>query len=617
MAAELGEGTDKALETLEAALKKQPQDSMLHYDAACAYALASQALAGKDQAKGRELGGTSHRLLRTAIQNGYADYKHMQQDTDLDPLREIPAFAEIMKAGHLDRSYAAVWTGDVRFEAIPLYGLDLIALLQRCRELASQGYRMVALTVAQTSPQGPSIAASVWQRPVISEETKDQLAERQARAAIALLRMGKAAEVMRLLRHSADPRLRSFIVNWLKPLQADPNTLAAELDRLPPTAKPTLAQGEQFMDAVLFHPETSMRRALILAIGTYGTEGLSPGERELLIAKLLDLYRNDTDAGIHGAAAWTLRQWGQQEKLQAADVELMKLKDRNDRRWFVNSQGQTFAMIEGPVEFRMGSPPTEPDRFPRNEIPHHRIIPRRFAIAVQEVSVEQYQGFVKENPGVDHAENDKYSPDQKGPQNGVTWYHAAAYCNWLSRQEGLAECYEPNPDGRYAAGMKIKPDALHLGGYRLPTEAEWEYACRAGAGTSRYYGASVDLLGRYAWFNATSQDHAWPCGSLLPNELGLFDMLGNTYEWCQDVPQIYQPDRNRSIIDNINIYLTLDETNPRILRGGSFNIVPAFVRSAYRSWIAPSTVTATSVSAPPGLIPESLYLFTTPAFMNK
>ena len=61
-------------------------------------------------------------------------------------------------------------------------------------------------------------------------------------------------------------------------------------------------------------------------------------------------------------------------------------------------------MIEGPVEFRMGSPPTEPDRFDRNEIPHRRIIPRRFAIAAKEVTVEQYQGFVKQNPGVaDHA----------------------------------------------------------------------------------------------------------------------------------------------------------------------------------------------------------------------
>ena len=67
-----------------------------------------------------------------------------------------------------------------------------------------------------------------------------------------------------------------------------------------------------------------MRRALILALGTYGTEGLSPGEREPLIGKLLDLYRNDPDAGIHGAAEWTLRQWKQQEKLKELDAELMQ-----------------------------------------------------------------------------------------------------------------------------------------------------------------------------------------------------------------------------------------------------------------------------------------------------
>ena len=97
-------------------------------------------------------------------------------------------------------------------------------------------------------------------------------------------------------------------------------------------------------------------------MGTYGTEGLSPGEREPLIGKLLDLYRNDPDAGIHGAAEWTLRQWGQQEKLKELDAELMKVKDWGERRWFVNGQGQTFAVIEGPVEFRMGSPPTETER---------------------------------------------------------------------------------------------------------------------------------------------------------------------------------------------------------------------------------------------------------------
>ena len=70
------------------------------------------------------------------------------------------------------------------------------------------------------------------------------------------------------------------------------------------------------MDAILFHPETSQRRALILPLGIYGTEGLSPGEREPLIGKLLELYHGDPDSGIHGAAEWTLRQWNQQNEVK-------------------------------------------------------------------------------------------------------------------------------------------------------------------------------------------------------------------------------------------------------------------------------------------------------------
>jgi formylglycine-generating enzyme required for sulfatase activity/tetratricopeptide (TPR) repeat protein len=588
VAAELGEGTDQALEALEAALKGQPQDSGLHFDAACAYALASQALAGKDRAKSHDLSERAIRLLGTAIENGYDNYELMQEDTDLDPLRDLPAFVEIMRAGHLDRSYAAVWTGDVHFEASPVIGLEPTAHLQRCRELASQGYRMVSLSVARTSSEESPVTASIWHRPVITQAAKDRLAERQARAAVALYRLGKVEEVPPLLRHSADPRLRSFIINWLEPLEADPKTLAAELDRLPSTATPTPAQGQQFMDAVLFHPETSMRRALILVMGTYGTEGLSPGEREPLIGKLLDLYRNDPDGGVHGAAAWTLRQWGQQERLLAADAELMQLKDRGDRRWFVNSQGQTFAVIEGPVEFRMGSPLTEPDRHPHESL-HRVVIPRRFAIADREITVAQYQRFVQSHPqfGVQRQDLDGSSPDPDGPMIAVTWYGAAAYCNWLSEQEGLPKdqwCYLPNPSGAYDARMSIPADVLKRRGYRLATEAEWEYACRAGTITSRYYGQTTELLGKHAWYFGNSRDHAWAGGRRIPNDLGLFDMLGNVYEWVQDRWGL-----SPTLNDNINTSEYLKDRVPRLLRGGTLHDEPAVVRSAGRIWSEPTS----------------------------
>ena len=126
------------------------------------------------------------------------------------------------------------------------------------------------------------------------------------------------------------------------------------------------AQGQQAMDAILFNPETSMRRALILALGQYGEEGLSAEDRKPLIDNLLALYENDPDAGIHGAAEWTLRKWGQQKRLKEKDAALMTAKNWGDRRWFINGQGQTFAVIDGPVEFRMGSPPTEPECFETN-----------------------------------------------------------------------------------------------------------------------------------------------------------------------------------------------------------------------------------------------------------
>ncbi len=427
-----------------------------------------------------------------------------------------------------------------------------------------------------------------------SEMVKDRLAERQARAAITLLRMGKAGEIIPLLRHSADPRLKSFIVNWLNPLGADPKILAAELGRIDPNANPTHVQGQQFMDAILFHPETSQRRALILALGTYGTEGLSPGEREPLIGKLLDLFRNDSDSGIHGAVEWTLRQWGQQDKLKEVDAQLMKLKDRGEHRWFVNSQGQTFALIDGPVEFHMGSPPNEPHRS-LDETLHRRTIPRRLFIAANEVTVEQFQQFVQADPrhkqyGTPQNLLDQYSsPKQGGPMIGVLWYAAAAYCNWLSRKENLPECYEPNDEGQYAEGMKIRADALQRTGYRLPTEAEWEYACRAGAMTSRYYGLSEELLGQYAWYlTNTFGDRAQPCGTKLPNDLGLFDMLGNVYEWCNSRYEAHPPDKGGNFDDNMTLYEYIKDTNARPLRGGTFFYIPAYVRSAVRRPVAPS-----------------------------
>jgi formylglycine-generating enzyme required for sulfatase activity len=130
--------------------------------------------------------------------------------------------------------------------------------------------------------------------------------------------------------------------------------------------------------------------------------------------------------------------------------------------------------------------------------------------------------------------------------------------------------------------MKLTRNYLQRTGYRLPTEAEMEYAIRAGALTSRYFGETEELLPRYAWNAKNSLERTWPVGSLKPNDLGLFDMHGNVWNRCQDrfkkYPQVQgeQPDEDQE--EN----LTINFEDPRMLRGGSFISHASFVRSANR-----------------------------------
>jgi formylglycine-generating enzyme required for sulfatase activity len=355
--------------------------------------------------------------------------------------------------------------------------------------------------------------------------------QRQAALATALVVMERADQAWPLLQQRPEPTARSYLIERLGPAGANPRLLMAQFER---------------------EPDVSIRRALLLSLGQFGPDRLPPAERDRWIPRLLALYRDDPDPGIHGSAEWLLRQWQQEAQLQKIHQELATGPVAG-RRWYVNGQGQTLVIVQAPGEVTVGE----------REQSYKRRIDWDFAIATTEVTLAQFRRF--------RAEHKRFGQAADRPVDGVSWYQAAEYCNWLSKQDGLPEdqwCYLPNDKGQYADGMKIAPNYLKRRGYRLPTEAEWEFACRAGSTTDWSCGAAQELVSKYAWHAGNSLGYDHPVGQLKPNDLGLFDMHGNVWKWCQD--QYREPqDRGKNMDDKEDMEYIKDKDS-RVLRGGSW-----------------------------------------------
>jgi formylglycine-generating enzyme required for sulfatase activity len=276
-------------------------------------------------------------------------------------------------------------------------------------------------------------------------------------------------------------------------------------------------------------PDPLVRIALLEMLGGYPVAELLPGDRQRLRQPIVELARTDPHPGVHSAAAWLLNRWGFEADVDSVRESVASTGRTSSRGWHVDPAGHTFAVIAGPVEFRMGADPDDPERGDV-ERRHMRRIPRTFGIGLHEVTVEQFQRFA-----TDHVWNAEISPDPTCPVNEVSWLDAAKFCRWLSDRAGIPEdqmCFPPLEE--IGPDMKLPSDVLERTGYRLPTAAEWEYACRAGAATSRPFGNSPDHTAAYAWFERNAANRTWPVGRLMPNDLGLFDAHGNVMEWCLD-----------------------------------------------------------------------------------
>jgi formylglycine-generating enzyme required for sulfatase activity len=235
---------------------------------------------------------------------------------------------------------------------------------------------------------------------------------------------------------------------------------------------------------------------------------------------------------------------------QGPKNELPKQTAWKNNKEFTNSIGMKLVRIPKGT-FTMGAPAGEKDRMNR-ETPHQVTLTKDFYLGVTEVTQAQYEKVMRRNPS--HFQGRSLEGDSSNqPVDSVTWRQAADFCKKLSE---LPE--------ELAAGRV----------YRLPTEAEWEYACRAGTKTAFNFGDDEILLGEYSWFNENSDAQSHPVGLKKPNAWGLHDMHGNVWEWCVDAVRPYQPGTFTDPLSNSGYGMGL--------RGGSWEYFAKYHRSAYR-----------------------------------
>lgn len=427
-----------------------------------------------------------------------------------------------------------------------------------------------------------------------------QFGQRRANAAVTMLRLGDRRKLFSVFDVSKDPESLYQFIFRCRQRAVTVQSLLECLDSVDPEAN---VEG--------WNAPPGSRYALLLALGEFRFDEIPAEKQQSLLKKLEQWYATDPSSGVHGAAGWLLRTWGQSEIADRIDqtavpyspgrewftlsIEVDAIKHSMLHKAFSSTVRKTFHftfIVFDAGKYAIGSVEDEAGR-QSDEVRKSLLVAQPFAILDRELIFEELMANARKQA--------KYLEVYEGKEENAgfscNWYEAVSFCRWLGEQAGLPEeaqaypdhlqldekefPHETNPGANWAPHNW--PFDIEKPGFRLPTEVEWEIASRNGTTTAFGFGNDVSLLGSFGWYSdllwrsgdysSNTGRHVHPPRQLRPTLRGLFDMQGNLSEWTHDW-------------HNEKSYRPFGGTE-RVIRGGSLIDIPQFCRSSHRGIKAP------------------------------